>query len=370
MYNEDSLPFITANGVEPAHPDSAEVSGSPPPPAEDAEASEEEIVFETAKAILPEAEAEAVVADVKEEDDQHHHHYDITKGNNDDDDVTREEDIPVITNGFHEDEEEAVVDDEITSSNGPTSVPPPPPPPPLLPPPTRLAKAAPPPPPLPQPQFLPCSMPERAKGLKNLGNTCFMNSIVQCLAHTRAIYDLFCSGDDDSLWDREDAKITRSFVRLIKDMWSGNGHPVGDPGSFKREMGGFANRFRGFEQHDSQEFLQYALEGIHTELNRAKPKKIKKERKKPAEAREINNNEVISNGDAADEDDHATNGNSDEPDPDDPEEPGICAAEAGRRCWRRYLSRDDSLVTDLFLGQFRYANSAAANTFYSSHLYP
>ena len=38
---------------------------------------------------------------------------------------------------------------------------------------------------------------------------------------------------------------------------------------------------------------------------------------------------------------------------DDPEEEGISAAECGRRCWRQYLRRDDSLVTDLFLGQFR-----------------
>ena len=43
---------------------------------------------------------------------------------------------------------------------------------------------------------------------------------------------------------------------------------------------------------------------------------------------------------------------------DDPEEEGISAAECGRRCWRQYLGRDDSLVTDLFLGQFRKGRSA------------
>ena len=37
----------------------------------------------------------------------------------------------------------------------------------------------------------------------------------------------------------------------------------------------------------------------------------------------------------------------------DIEEEGISAEEKSRRCWRFYLSKDDSIVTDLFLGQFR-----------------
>ncbi len=77
-------------------------------------------------------------------------------------------------------------------------------------------------------------------------------------------------------------KVTKAFVNLLKDMWSedsaessssgsygrygGLGLNVGDPSCFKREMGALASRFLGFEQHDSQEFLQYVLEGIHGEL--------------------------------------------------------------------------------------------------------
>jgi ubiquitin C-terminal hydrolase len=47
---------------------------------------------------------------------------------------------------------------------------------------------------------------------------------------------------------------------------------------------------KGYDQHDSQELLQYALEGVHTELNRAPPKK--KPKAKPEDNNNNNNKEV------------------------------------------------------------------------------
>ena len=67
--------------------------------------------------------------------------------------------------------------------------------------------------------------------------------------------------------------------RLAQDMWKGSSTTsintgVADPSGFRREMSSFAPKFAGFEQHDSQEFLLYALDGIHTELNRIAKKPV------------------------------------------------------------------------------------------------
>ena len=58
---------------------------------------------------------------------------------------------------------------------------------------------------------------------------------------------------------------------MTQEMWkssSGSIHGVNDPSGFRREMGIFSPKFMGYDQHDSQEFLTYTLDGIHTELNR------------------------------------------------------------------------------------------------------
>ena len=68
-----------------------------------------------------------------------------------------------------------------------------------------------------------------------------------------------------------DKKITKSLSRLTQEIWkssAGSNHGVFDPSGFRREMGIFSPKFMGFDQHDSQEFLLYTLDGIHTELNR------------------------------------------------------------------------------------------------------
>ncbi|XP_076078231.1 ubiquitin carboxyl-terminal hydrolase 15-like isoform X1 [Mytilus galloprovincialis] len=109
-------------------------------------------------------------------------------------------------------------------------------------------------------------------GLSNLGNTCFMNSAIQCMSNVPKLTEYLLSDRWISEVNESNplgmgGEIAKSYAELIKVMWSGKySHTV--PRNFKVAVGRFAPQFSGYQQQDSQELLAFLLDGLHEDLNR------------------------------------------------------------------------------------------------------
>jgi len=154
-------------------------------------------------------------------------------------------------------------------------------------------------------------------GLSNLGNTCFMNSTIQCLSNTAALRDFFVSEDFKKDVNTDNplghgGKIAEEYSGVMSRLWGGEFQSI-SPAGLKKSIGEFAPQFTGYNQQDSQELLSFLLDALHEDLNRVR-------KKPPTEKPE-------------------SNGRADE----------IVAKEA----WDVHLMRNQSIVVDLFQGQLR-----------------
>jgi ubiquitin C-terminal hydrolase len=115
----------------------------------------------------------------------------------------------------------------------------------------------------------------RASGLLNLGNTCFMNCAIQCLAHVPLFREYFFSyrfvqdiNKQNDLGTK--GRIARAYAKLLRELWTQTGkHMTSNPGGFRETFTKYRPHFQETYQHDAHEFIVALLDALHEDLNRS-----------------------------------------------------------------------------------------------------
>jgi len=109
-------------------------------------------------------------------------------------------------------------------------------------------------------------------GLQNLGNTCFMNSAIQCLAHTEQLTSFFLSNNylDDLKKNSKELEFIKSYNELLRYIWFKNA--LLSPRKFliisqRLAMEKNLLQFAGFAQNDSIEYLLFLIDSLHLGLS-------------------------------------------------------------------------------------------------------
>ncbi|RKF64801.1 putative ubiquitin carboxyl-terminal hydrolase usp19 [Erysiphe neolycopersici] len=162
-------------------------------------------------------------------------------------------------------------------------------------------------------------------GLTNLGNTCYMNSALQCIRAVEELTKYFLAGaameelnSANPLGNNGD--VAMAYQKLLEEIYHKENVPSSiTPRHFRNTIGRYAPSFSGYGQQDTQEFLGFLLDGLQEDLSRVK--------KKPYIEKPDSTDDMINNPDAI--------------------------RQMADKVWDITKKRDDSIIADLFTGMYK-----------------
>ncbi|XP_072818560.1 ubiquitin carboxyl-terminal hydrolase 50 isoform X3 [Vicugna pacos] len=142
-------------------------------------------------------------------------------------------------------------------------------------------------------------------GLRNLGNTCYMNAILQCLCSISPLVEYFLSGKYITALQKDCSKVATAFAYVMTDMWLGDSDCV-SPEILRSALGSLYPALTKKTQQDAQEFLIYVLNELHEALKKYHRRRLYEKKSLP-------------------------------------------------RCCRKMIASESSIITRLFEGQLNYS---------------